>query len=59
MIQKTIAAIIQKLTTTKFVSSFVITLLEYLSSRTENKLDDKLVKQIRVALEEKPEGKSS
>ena len=49
-----LANLIQKLTTTKFASSFIILLLTHLAKRTENQLDDKLVDLVREALAEEP-----
>ena len=45
-----IAEIIQKLTTTKFVSEIIITILESLAKLSESKVDDKLVQVCREAL---------
>ena len=61
MIQKTIAAIFQKLTTTKFVSTFIIQILEHLASLSKSKVDDDLVELVKDALldESEPEEKSS
>ena len=60
MIQKTLAALILKLTTTKFASTFIITVLEHLASLSESKVDDKLVALAREALlDSEPEEKSS
>lgn len=50
MIAKTFAEILQKLTTTKFASTFIITVLEHLASLSESKVDDKLVALAREAL---------
>ena len=60
MIAKTFAEILQKLTTTKFASTFIITVLEHLASRSESQVDDKLVALAREALlDSKPGEKSS
>ena len=50
MTAKIIAEIIQKLTTTKFVSEIIITILESLAKLSESKVDDKLVQVCREAL---------
>jgi hypothetical protein len=50
MTAKIIAEIIQKLTTTKFVSKLIITILEHLAKLSESKVDDKLVQVCREAL---------
>jgi len=56
MIAKVTAEILQKLTTRKFVSEFIITILEHFAKLSESKVDDKLVQVCREALltEEKP-----
>jgi hypothetical protein len=56
MIAKVTAEILQKLTTQKFVSEFIITILEHFAKLSESKVDDKLVQVCREALltEEKP-----
>ena len=54
MIQKTIAAIIQKLTSEKFVISLTLLLLTALVKSTQNKLDDQALDMVRKALEEEP-----
>ena len=60
MIAKTFAEILQKLTTTKYASTFIITGLEHLASLSESKVDDKLVALAREALlDSKPGEKSS
>jgi hypothetical protein len=50
MTAKIIAEIIQKLTTTKFVSKLIIIILEHLAKLSESKVDDKLVQVCREAL---------
>ena len=50
MTAKIIAEIIQKLTTTKFVSEIIITILEQLAKLSDSKVDDKLVQVCREAL---------
>lgn len=50
MTTKIIAEIIQKLTTTKFVSKLIITILEHLAKLSESKVDDKVVQICREAL---------
>ena len=54
MIQKTIAAIIQKLTSEKFVISLTLLLLTALVKSTKNQLDDQALDMVRKALEEEP-----
>jgi len=50
MIAKVTAEILQKLTTQKFVSEFIITILEHFAKLSESKVDDKLVQVCREAL---------
>lgn len=50
MIAKVTAEILQKLTTQKFVSEFIITILEHLAKLSDSKVDDKLVQVCREAL---------
>ena len=50
MTAKIIAEVIQKLTTTKFVSEIIITVLEQLAKLSDSKVDDKLVQVCREAL---------
>jgi len=50
MTAKIIAEILQKLTTTKFVSEIIITVLEGLAKLSDSKVDDKLVQVCREAL---------
>jgi|TARA_R100000458_G_scaffold58198_1_gene65757 hypothetical protein len=50
MTAKIIAEILQKLTTTKFVSEIIITVLEQLAKLSDSKVDDKLVQVCREAL---------
>lgn len=47
---KLMAGIFQKLTTKRFVSEIILTLLEHLAKQTESKVDDKLVQVCRKAL---------
>jgi len=56
MTAKIIAEVIQKLTTTRFVSEIIIIILEHLAKLSDSKVDDKLVQVCREALltEEKP-----
>tara|TARA_R100000664_G_C2664460_1_gene79209 strand:+ start:353 stop:526 length:174 start_codon:yes stop_codon:yes gene_type:complete len=50
MTAKIVAEILQKLTTTKFVSEIIITVLEHLAKLSDSKVDDKLVQVCREAL---------
>ena len=50
MTAKIVAEILQKLTTTKFVSEIIITVLEQLAKLSDSKVDDKLVQVCREAL---------
>jgi len=50
---KLVAQIFQKLTTKRFVSEIILTLLEHFAKQTESDVDDKLVKVCRKALLEK------
>ena len=50
MTAKIVAEILQKLTTTKFVSEIIITVLAHLAKLSESKVDDKLVQVCREAL---------
>ena len=47
---KLMAGIFQKLTTKRFVSEIILTLLEHLAKQTESKVDDKLVQVCRKSL---------
>lgn len=42
------------LLTEKFIKKLIVFLLEKLAERTDNKIDDDVVKMIKDALEEKP-----
>lgn len=53
--KKIIISLLLKLVSEKVLSKTVIIALEYLSEKTENKVDDKLVKVVKEALGEKEE----
>lgn len=46
-----IGTLLVKFGTYKFVKNVSVILLEYLASKTENKLDDKIVAEVKKALD--------